>query len=184
MRLHLRLAAVTAALATASALAAAATAQPEADSALRKGEMSVPFEGKIGKGPVAQRAEFDMRVVHKLVSRGFSLKPGTPKRVSEISAQQVPVTCGEGEDAFQSATSFELPKAYKLRGRKPDVAAKFKAVRSYRHISGQQLRVVMRGKLTKRGKRAKGTLRIVSKSTSGGSTCRATTRWSGRQASS
>jgi len=184
MRPHLRLAAVTATVGIACAAAAAATAQPQAGAAQRTGEMSVPFEGTVGKGPVAQRGTFNMRVAHKLASRGFNVKPGTPRRVSEIFANQVPVTCGEGEDAFESGTSFELPKAYKLRGKNLDVAARFKAVRNYRDASGRQLRVVMRGKLTKRGKRASGTVRIVSKSTSGGSTCRANTRWSGRRASS
>jgi hypothetical protein len=133
-----------------------------------------------GKGPVAQRSTFTMRVVHKLASGGFMVKAGAPKRVSEISAVQVPITCDEGEDAFTSAVSFELPRNYKLRGKNLNVAARFKAVRSYRHVNGQQLRVVMRGKLTKRGKRATGTLTIVS-SSSGATNCKSgKTPWSGR----
>lgn len=119
--------------------------------------------------------------MHKLVSRGLSLKPGTPKRVSQIVANQVPITCGEGEDAFESALQLELPKAYKLRGKNLDVSARFKAARSYRDdLTGRQLRVVMHGTLTRRGNRAKGTVQVVARSTSGGNVCRTKARWSAR----
>ena len=181
MRLDIRPAALTV-LAIACLGTAPATAQPEADSALRMGEMSVPFEGKIGKGPAAQRTEFEMSVVHKLSSRSFTVKPGVPKRVSEIATQPVPVTCGTGDEAFESATAISLPRAYKLRGKRRNVAAKFKAVRNYRHVSGDQVRVVMRGKLTKGGKRGRGTIRIVVNAKAGAGACRANLPWSGRRA--